>query len=41
MSANSNLLLNLTPDNTGRIPEEQVATMHRVAELISNSAGIG
>jgi alpha-L-fucosidase len=34
MSANSNLLLNLTPDNSGRLPEEQVRTMHRVAELI-------
>lgn len=34
MSAKSNLLLNLTPDSTGRIPEEQVRTMHRVAELI-------
>jgi alpha-L-fucosidase len=34
MSAKSNLLLNLTPDNTGRLPEEQVRTMHRVAELI-------
>jgi alpha-L-fucosidase len=34
MSSNANLLLNLTPDNTGQIPDEQVATMHRVAELI-------
>jgi len=34
MSAKSNLLLNLTPDDTGRLPEEQVRTMHRVAELI-------
>jgi alpha-L-fucosidase len=34
MSCNSNLLLNLTPDNTGRLPDEQVATMQRVAELI-------
>ena len=34
MSAHSNLLLNLTPDNTGRLPEEQVRTMQRVAELI-------
>ena len=34
MSANSNLLLNLTPDSTGRLPEEQVRTMHRLAELI-------
>ena len=36
MSGNANLLLNLTPDNTGRLPEEQVATMQRVAELIRN-----
>ena len=36
MSGNANLLLNLTPDNTGRLPEEQVATMHKVAELIRN-----
>ncbi|MGH9617184.1 MAG: alpha-L-fucosidase [Acidobacteriaceae bacterium] len=34
MSRNANLLLNLAPDNTGRLPEDQVATMHRVAELI-------
>lgn len=34
MESNANLLLNLTPDNTGRIPDEQVATMQRVAELI-------
>ena len=34
MSGNANLLLNLTPDNTGRLPEEQVRTMQRVAELI-------
>ncbi|HEY3706652.1 MAG TPA: alpha-L-fucosidase [Terracidiphilus sp.] len=34
MGSNANLLLNLTPDNTGRIPEEQVTTMTRVAELI-------
>jgi hypothetical protein len=27
-------LLNLTPDDTGRLPEEQVATMQRVADLI-------
>jgi len=37
MSGNANLLLNLTPDNTGRLPDEQVATMHRVAELIRNA----
>jgi len=36
MSENATLLLNLTPDNTGRLPDEQVATMHRVAELIRN-----
>ena len=34
MSGNANLLLNLAPDNTGRLPEDEVATMHEVAELI-------
>lgn len=34
MRRNSNLLLNLAPDNTGRIPQNQVDTFHRVAELI-------
>jgi len=31
---NSNLLLNLSPDKTGRLPEETVQTMHTVAKLI-------
>ena len=34
MRGNSNLLLNLAPDNTGRIPENQVEAFRRVAELI-------
>ena len=34
MNCNANLLLNLAPDNTGRLPEEAVATMHQVAEKI-------
>ena len=36
MKGNANLLLNLAPDDTGRLPEDEVATMHRVAELIHN-----
>lgn len=31
---NSNLLLNLSPDTSGRLPEEMVETMHQVAQLI-------
>lgn len=34
MKGNANLLLNMAPDNTGRLPEDQVATFHKVAELI-------
>ena len=34
MNCNANLLLNLAPDNTGRLPDEAVATMHQVAEKI-------
>jgi alpha-L-fucosidase len=34
MKGNANLLLNLAPDNTGRLPEDEVATFRRVAELI-------
>jgi alpha-L-fucosidase len=34
MGGNTNLLLNLAPDNTGRLPDDQVATIHRLAELI-------
>jgi alpha-L-fucosidase len=30
----SNLLLNLSPDTTGRLPEQTVETMQRVAKLI-------
>ena len=34
MCGNANLLLNLAPDNTGRLPDDQVATLRRLAELI-------
>ena len=34
MEHNANLLLNLAPDNTGQIPQNQVETFHRVAELM-------
>jgi alpha-L-fucosidase len=34
MNRNANLLMNLAPDNTGRIPDDQVETMHKMAELI-------
>ena len=34
MRNNANLLLNMAPDNTGRIPQDQVETFQRVAELI-------
>jgi alpha-L-fucosidase len=34
LAGNTNLLLNLAPDNTGRLPEDQVATIRRLAELI-------
>jgi hypothetical protein len=34
MEGNANLLLNLAPDNTGRLPLDQVDTFRRVAELI-------
>ena len=34
MEHNANLLLNMAPDNTGRIPQDQVETFQRVAELI-------
>jgi hypothetical protein len=30
----ANLLMNMTPDNTGRIPQDQVETFRKVAELI-------
>jgi alpha-L-fucosidase len=35
MGANANLLLNLAPDNTGRLPADQVTAMYRMAELIN------
>ena len=34
MKRNTNLLLNLSPDNTGRLTDEAVATMHQVSHLI-------
>ena len=34
MKRNSNLLLNLSPDTTGRLPEQTVHTMREVAKLI-------
>lgn len=34
MSGNANLLMNLAPDHTGRLPGDQVATIKRLAELI-------
>jgi alpha-L-fucosidase len=34
MKGNANMLLNLAPDNTGQLPENQVATFRRVADLI-------
>jgi alpha-L-fucosidase len=34
MTRNANLLLNLGPDKTGRIPDEAVETMHSVAKMI-------
>ena len=35
MQRRSNLLLNLSPDKTGRLPDEAVLTMRAVAKLIS------
>jgi len=34
MTRKSNLLLNLSPDTTGRLPEQTVQTMHVVAKLL-------
>ncbi len=34
MKGNANMLMNMAPDNTGRIPQNQVETFSRVAELI-------
>ena len=36
MARRVNLLLNLAPDRTGRLPDETVATMRRVAQQIRN-----
>lgn len=34
LRGNANMLLNMAPDHTGRIPEDQVMTFRRVADLI-------
>jgi alpha-L-fucosidase len=34
MTHHANLLLNLAPDRTGRLPDEAVKTMHQVAKQI-------
>jgi alpha-L-fucosidase len=34
MRAKSNLMVNLAPDNTGRIPKDQIETFQRVGELV-------
>jgi alpha-L-fucosidase len=34
MKGNANMLLNMAPDQTGQIPQDQVDTFRRVAELI-------
>jgi alpha-L-fucosidase len=34
---NSNLLLNLSPDTTGRLPEEAVTTLQEAARIIKQS----
>lgn len=39
MRGNANLLLNLAPDNTGRLPQDQVDTFKRVAEIIHRGNG--
>lgn len=41
MKGNANMLLNMAPDNTGRLPENQVETFKRVAELIHSSRNCG
>ena len=38
---NSNLLLNLSPDKTGRLPEEAVTTMREVALRIRTASNKG
>jgi alpha-L-fucosidase len=34
---NSNLLLNLSPDTSGRLPEETVTTLQEAAKMIKGS----
>jgi hypothetical protein len=34
MNGNANLLMNLAPDNTGRLPDDQMNTIRRVSDLI-------
>lgn len=41
MRAKSNIMVNLAPDNTGRIPEDQVATFRKVGELIRSGYPCG
>jgi alpha-L-fucosidase len=36
MQRNSNLLLNLSPDTSGRLPDQTVETMAQVAKLIGH-----
>jgi alpha-L-fucosidase len=36
MDRNANLLLNLSPDTTGQLPEESVETLRQVAGMIRN-----
>jgi hypothetical protein len=35
---NSNLLLNLSPDTSGRLPEEAVSTVHQAARIINGKS---
>jgi alpha-L-fucosidase len=39
MDRNANLLLNLSPDNTGQLPDESAETLRQVAEIIRNQPG--
>jgi alpha-L-fucosidase len=36
MDRNANLMLNLSPDTTGQLPEQSVATLQQVAGMIRN-----
>jgi alpha-L-fucosidase len=36
MNRNANLLLNLSPDTAGQLPEQSVATLQKVAGMIRN-----